>query len=403
MARDRITPINQADELLRSVLIGKNAEALEVLRPHVSAAIAEGLSRVIEGLAVTEELRQLAEARGRVINRLSGEGNVGDPLPCLDDGPLRVISAFSDPEGFAALAARHPTPGLDEDPTRDPGFTKRHFLRSHQIETLGLAEDYSFFVVDGQGLPLLRVECDARGDLYLGCRETGIALMEMAAESRELEAARTLALRQLDGITAWIGCPYYWLDLPAGVPTPPGAATVIPYRLGWIELEQDQAAIERAYRPTTRQRLRWGHDNVRVAGGDDPGIDVQAAYAELHRRIDRDPGLPPEVLSEALSRGDIAAQLGYYQDALVGMVLTSRHGRTTYDMATMNVRIDNLPLGHVLIHHAILDAKARGQRRFHFGPLYESGHFGAKMKSIAEFKRGFAGLFEARMLLKLGE
>ena len=451
--RQTLRPANAADDLLLKVLTRNDAEALAVLRQHMPGPIVDVLARILTGGVDPQSLRQLghilagagmsaaaaaafkrfadasclppdqavaygeiaaleraqgltlaAEGHMRVARRFAGEGNSGEVLPELEEGGLRVQSAFMDPARHTRMLESLAVRPLADDPLRDTGFTKRHWHSSPH------AEDFSFFVVDSKGLPLVLVECDVRGDLYLGCRETGVELTPVDPGAEPGDDVVELALRQLDSIAVWAGCPYFWLEVPGEGPLPApverwaaGLASkeIIRFRNGWIDLSQDVAAIEAAYRPTTRQRLRWGRENVVVATYLDPGIHMAEAYGEIHARLDRVPALTSEQLEEALARGDISAYVGFLQGELACMVLTSRHGSTTYDMSTMRVReAGKVPLSHILVHRAILDAKEKGQRRFHFGPLYDDGQLGAKMKSIAEFKSGFVGCTEPRMLLK---
>jgi len=453
--RQTLNPANAADDLLLKVLTRNDAEALAVLRQHMPGTVVDVLARVLDGGVDPASLRQLghilagagmtaaaatafkrlaeaspqppdraaaygeiaalerapgltlaADGHLRLARRLTGDGNGGDVLPELAEGGLRVQSAFMDPARHAAMLAGLASPPLAEDPLRDTGFTKRLWHSAPHTE------DFSFFVVDQSGRPRVLVECDVRGDLYLGCRETGVELTRLDPVADPGDDVVELALRQLDSIAVWAGCPHFWLEIPGEAPLPAPIARraaglagneIIRFRNGWIDLNQDVAAIERGYRQTTRHELRWGRENVVVASHRDPGIAIVAAYQEIHARIDRVPALAPDVLEAALARGDISAYVGFLQGELAGMMLTSRHGLTTYDMSSMRVReAGKAPLTHILVHRAILDAKDRGQRRFHFGPLYDDGQLGAKMKNIARFKAGFASSYEPRTLLKLG-
>lgn len=463
--RQTLNPANAADDLLLKVLTRNDAEALAVLRQHMPGTVVDVLARVLDGGVEPASLRQLghilagagmiaaagaafkrlaeaspqspdraaaygeiaaleraqgltlaADGHLRVARRLAGDGKGGDVLPELAEGGLRVQSAFMDPArhaGMLAGLARPPLAPLPlaplplaEDPLRDTGFTKRLWHSAPHTE------DFSFFVVDRSGRPLVLVECDVRGDLYLGCRETGIELTRLDPAADPGDDVVDLALRQLECIAVWAGCPHFWLEVPGEAPLPAPVARraaglagqeIIRFRNGWIDLNQDVAAIERGYRQTTRHELRWGRENVVVASHRDPGIAIVAAYQEIHARIDRLPALTPDLLEAALAHGDISAYVGFVQGDLACMMLTSRHGLTTYDMSSLRVReAGKVPLTHILIHRAILDAKDRGQRRFHFGPLYDDGQLGAKMKNIARFKAGFASSYEKRTLLKLG-
>ena len=456
-------PVNAADDLLFRVLTRNDPAALAALAPHLPAALHQGMAAAMEGRLDPDSLRRLgkllesggfvaaalaafgrqaqalphagdrvlayadmvalerargmteaAAAHGRVMRRLEGEGNGGDALPELRQDGLAVRSAFMDAERHARLLSALPGPPvLAEDPLRDPGLTKRLWMDPAQDEPAGMAEDYSFLVVDEAGdRPLLLVECDVRGDLYLGCRETGIELTPLQPGPDGTDAAVELALRQLELTAAWAGCPHFWLEvagLPAPLPVPVMVRAAgldgtgdIAFRLGWIDLERAAEAIERDYRPTTRQRIRWGREHLTVIGSGDGGLDVVAAYDEIHHRIGRSPALSPARLSAALADGAISAYGGFLDGGLVSLLLVSHHGRTTYDMATIRLRDSKSPLSHALVHRAVQDARDRGQQRFHFGPLYDGGQFGAKMKSIAEFKAGFAASFAPRRLLRLG-
>ena len=352
-----------------------------------------------------------ADSHQRVANRLLGHSNEAETLPELDDGSLVVLSAFNDPEGHRQRWEALPVPLLHDDPLRDPGLTKGQFLASEDREVSGLAEDYSFFVIDDtDGHPVLLVECDVLADRYLGCREAGVELTVIAGDSPLLDKARALALRQLDLITAWAGCPYCALELSAEAPVPasvsahlgdPQALSVILFRNGWIDLSQDLAVIEKGYRSGTRESVRWGRKRVRVVSYPDPGLDIPSVYGAIMAAAGRGGGWPPDRLAQILATGDVGGHVAIVGDVPVAVVLTSRHGQSTYYTASAKLPGDKSPLSHILIHTAIADAKAQGQQRFTFGPLYEGGEFGAKLKSIAEFKSGFASSFERRLLIKM--
>ena len=133
----------------------------------------------------------------------------------------------------------------------------------------------------------------------------------------------------------------------------------------------------------------------------DPGLDFPAVYDAIMAAAGRGGGWLPHRLAQVLEDGDVCAYVAIAGESPAAIVLTSRHGLTTYDMATAKLPGDKSPLSHILIHTAIADAKAKGQRRFSFGPLYEGGELGAKLKSIAEFKNGFATSYERRLLIKM--
>jgi hypothetical protein len=367
----------------------------------------------------TEQARQAREqgqfaaasAHQRAANRLLGCPNEAGTLPELDDGSLMVFSAFNDPHGHRQRWGGLAVPVLHDDPLRDPVFTKAQFLTSEDKEIVGGAEDYSFFVMDDDsGQPILLVECDVVGERYLGCREAGVELTVIADGSPLLDKARALALRQLDLITAWAGCPYCALELSAEAPVPPSVIAhlgnprdlpVILFRNGWIELNQEMAEIEKGYRASTRQRVRWGRENVRVVSFPDTDMDFPSVYCAIMAAAGRGGGWSPHRLAQVLEADHVRAYVAVKGECPAAIVLTSRHGLTTYDMATAKLPDDKSPLTHILIHTAIADAKARGQNRFSFGPLYDGGEFGAKLKSISEFKAGFASSYERLLRIKM--
>ena len=352
-----------------------------------------------------------ADSHQRVANRLLGHSNEAGTLPELDDGSLVILSAFNDPQGHRQRWEALPVPVLHDDPLRDPGRTKAQFLDSEDRKVSGLAEDYSFFVIDdNDGQPVLLVECDVLADRYLGCREAGVELTVIAAESPLLDKARALALRQLDLITTWAGCPYCALELSAEAPVPPSVTahlgnpqglSVILFRNGWIDMSQDLAVIEKSYRTLTGRGVRWGRRNMRVVNHRDLSVDIPTLYAQVMAQAGRAPSWGVEPLRAALAAGDVNAYLGFHEEMPACVLLTSVRGATTYYMASGRVLGSKWPLNHILIHTAIADAKAQGQQRFTFGPLYEGGEFGAKMTSIAEFKAGFASSYERRLLIKM--
>ena len=455
--REKVRPVSAADDQLSRLLLCNDPGALAKLRQLLPREVIDPMARVIAGgvdgatihrlaqilagtslpasavaafrlsaealpeaedrVAAHVEIMRIEQAQGlagavagrqRLVRRLVGEGNDGETLPQLHGDGLTVACSFNDPAGHETMRAQLPGPPLADDPLRDPELARRLWRGEDGDDS----EDFSFFVLDERGNPLVLVECDARGDRYLGCREAGVELTPVAPESPHLAAAQELALRQLELITAWAGCPHLWLDLP-GVGALPeaverrraglGEDAVLDFRTGWVDLSLDEPSLEMSYRTSIRQGVRWGRQNVEVLAQDTAGLDIPALYVEMHDRLGRARALAPDLLGQLLRQGDLRAFAGFHQGELAGLVLTSRHGSTTYDMATIRGIEGKLPLTHILIHRAIMEARAAGQRRFHFGPLYDSGQLGAKLQNIAKFKAGFATSFEPRLLLKLGE
>ena len=343
--RQTLNPANAADDLLLKVLTRNDAEALAVLRQHMPGTVVDVLARVLDGGVEPASLRQLGHI-------LAGAG---------------MIAAAG--AAFKRLAEASP-----QSPDRAAAYGEIAALERAQGLTLA---------ADGHLRVARRLAGDGKG---------GDVLPELAEGGLRVQSAFMDPARHA-GMLAGLA------RRAAGL----AGQEIIRFRNGWIDLNQDVAAIERGYRQTTRHELRWGRENVVVASHRDPGIAIVAAYQEIHARIDRLPALTPDLLEAALAHGDISAYVGFVQGDLACMMLTSRHGLTTYDMSSLRVReAGKVPLTHILIHRAILDAKDRGQRRFHFGPLYDDGQLGAKMKNIARFKAGFASSYEKRTLLKLG-
>ncbi|OAN43024.1 hypothetical protein A6A04_10030 [Paramagnetospirillum marisnigri] len=455
MGRRKVAAANEADRLMASVLADGDAEALAAIRPHMPPPILDGLIRVSEGRSDPEQMGRLgrtlesagmtaaavaafgcqadslplgseripahldilaierrqglveaAEGRQRAINRLAGEGNGGERPPELSLGALAARCAFAEPARHLDMLERVGFSPLAEDPLRDPSWTKPLWHRGGEA----LAEDYSFFVVDADASPVMLVECDTRGDRYLGCREVGAVLTPLADEPAVLAVAEELALRQLETIAIWAGCPHLWLEVAADSPLPPAvadrsrelpAAGRVAFRTGWIDLTLDEDAIRRGYRATTRHMLRRGGEIMDILAHDDPAIDFVPVYEELHRRSGRVAALAGGDLTAALVSGRVSGFVGMMAGQPVSAVLSSCHGATTYDLATVRADDTREPVSHLPIHYAIIHAKARGQSRFHFGPLYEGGELGGKMKNIALFKRGFASAFNSCILLRL--
>lgn len=450
MVLEKVKPANPLDAALSRAMQSEAPEALDAVRPHLPPAMAQACDHILGKTLPADDIRDAgrslagiglvasalavfklyaraiplpidratayrdivsletalgmplaAAAHERVIRRILGVDNSCDSLADLGDGALSVAAVFADRERYEALLGSIQPPALADDPLRDPYFTKPYFMTNQQ-NTIGNggAEDYSFFVVDDDENPILLVECDVLGSRELACRDAGIEMTILQPPSEALEAAKSLAFRQLRLIAAWSGAPGFFLEIPVGDPPPRVDEVLVmvksPFRCGWVDLDQDVAAIERGYRASTRQRIRWGRENVRVFTHRDD-VDIPAIYADIHATIGRIPAFPLDQLKEYIRNGRISAFVGYYQDAPCSLVLTTRHGLTTYDWVTARLPLGNLPLSHILVHRAILDAKEQGQRQFDFGPLWESGQRGDKEKSIAEFKSGFASSFKHRI------
>lgn len=453
-----IRPASADDGDLARVLAEGDAAGLQAMLPRLSANMGSTLTRVVADQAGAEEIHALgrilssgglvaaafetfglatrsmllardkadvyvdmaalkravglsseADALERVARRLALLPNPKDNLIELDDGSFYVQCVFSDPDGFQHTMAGLPDLPLRNDPLRDPGLTKALYSGPILRERFGAAEDFSFFVLDSEGLPVILAACGVKGEGGLRCYESPLELTVLAPGCPELDQARDLALFQLEQIASWAGCVTINLDFPADAPLPkrlvdrlrdPQAGAILPFRLGWVDLTKDEDAIQKGYRATTRHSIRWGRENVRIVSRPDE-IDLPAIYLALHAKANRIPPLSSDMLMEAVRAGQVTAEVGYYQDQPCGLVLTSHHGSTANDMATVRLPDLKEPLTHVLIHQAILNAKAMGRLRFDFGQLWEGGVMGDKMASIARFKLGFASSFAPRLMIQL--
>ncbi len=352
-----------------------------------------------------------AAAHERVVNRLLGRNNSsGQGMLELESDDLYVLSTHSDPAEFRRLTgalADHP---LRHDPLRDPGFTKLNVLEPPPPEAAA-TDDCSFLVMDADGRPVILVEADALGDRYVGCRETAILLTRLTDTHPRMEEAEELAVRQLRAAQAWSGCNYTMVERRQSeqLPRPMRAwisqccATSIELTSAWVDLSETEEAIERGYREAHRQSLRWGRKNIRVERTDLPDSRLIAEYEYVHHAGRRIPAVTGDRLSLFLSMGRMTLYVGYFEDRPVVTLLSSRHGHTTYYWASAKLPVGNKPIGHVVLHQAIMDAKAEGKRLFYFGLLDMVGNYGGKSKNIALYKSGFANRTETiiHYILKL--
>ncbi len=338
-----------------------------------------------------------AAADQRAANRLRGIQNTGGLLLELEDGDLMVQTAHSDPTDYARIVASLPDSPLLNDPLRDPTLTKR-YCQTPPPDGGVVVDDCSFFVLDGNGRPILQVEADARGDRYLGCRETWILLTRLDEAHPQIAQAESLAVRQLRIILEWSGCSSAMFEARPGVALSPllwawitnTDAGVVSFTAAWIDLSASEEAIERGYRDAHRQSLRWGRKNIRIVKTTTPDPVQIDLYREVHFDCGRWPAVSTDILATYLDEGRFNLYIGYFEEKPVVALLSSRHGSTTYYWASAKVIIGNKPLGHVVLHQAIMDAKAEGQKRFDFGLLHTAEGFDAKLRNISLYKRGFA-------------
>lgn len=352
----------------------------------------------IEGLL---KMEWAAAADQRVVNRLRGIKNRDGYLLELDDGELYVQAAHNDPAAYDRLVALLPDSPLLQDPLRDPTLTK--FFSQVDLEegngNGNAVDDCSFFVLDGDGVPVVQVAADARGCRYLGCHETAITVTRVATAHPLMAEAETLAIRQLMVMLEWCGCLHMVLELAEGEQPPPilnawitrTKARATPYLSAWVDLSLSPEEIERGYRKGHRQSVRWGRENLRIVKTTTPDPVLFDQYVGVYAATGFIPALPVDRLAKHMEEGRFNLYVAYLDDRPVVTLLSSRHGKSSYYWASAKVIVGNRPLSHAVLHQAILDAKAEGQALFKFGRLeMEPEFFEDKMVSISSYKHGFA-------------
>lgn len=388
-----------ADELLAAGLTASALSALDMVIDNEKDLYARAISYDRMG-EVEHKLNMewAAAADHRVANRLRGIPNPQAPYLELDDGELTVLSAHNNPEIFERIMASLPNSPLLNDPMRDPTLSKRAAMEVPKPGHGPATDDCSFFVLDLDDRPILQVEADVTGDRFLGCRQTAILLTKVAPDHPQIPQAENLAVRQLIVALEWSGCKNAVFEMYPPDTLPPilhkwvtnSGIRTIPLTAAWIDLSLDAEEIERRYRSAHRQSLRWGRNNMRVAKTSTPDPVLLGYYQQVHDELHRIPGLPVESVIRYLDEGRLNLYIGFYEDKPVVALLSSRHGTTTYYAASAKIPIGNKPLGHVVLHQAIMDAKAEGQKRFDFGGLNTDKYFSEKLRGIALYKSGFA-------------
>jgi hypothetical protein len=338
----------------------------------------------------------------RTLRRLDGQASPDDRIPELEEDGLYAQMARHDPAAHRALITALGPYDLVRDPLRDPLMSKIFFENIDPQSNSQGVDDCSFFIMDGDGRPVVQVEADVLGGRYLGCRETGIEITLIAADHPQLEAAQRLAVRQLQLITEWTGT--FAAMMEWRLQTPPclpvqnwvNEYQVSPNRLGlgWIDLSLDLDAIVARYRTAHRQSLRWGLAHMTVTGSDSPDPELLGLYDRIYTESRRPVALATDQLARLMAEGRMSLYIGYCQDRPVVTLVTSHHLDTTYYWASAKLPVGNKPLGHMVLHHAIAAAQARGQGRFHLGLLHVGQTYSDKLKSIALYKRGFATHYE---------
>lgn len=349
-------------------------------------------------LETTAGMTQAANADRRAIARLQGRRNTEGVLPELDDGELYVQAAHNDPARHLATILSLGDYPLLHDPLRDPLLTKGYFLGRSTTDGRAATDEASFFVLDGDGQPLLQVEADIQGVQQFGCRETGISLFALIPDHPQLAAAQALAMLQIELSAEWFGADHVLFKVRSGENLPAAQQAWIgarhwggaPILAAWIELSASEDEIERGYRDAHRQSVRWGRNNVRMVKIDTPDAGAIQTYIDVHDGAARTPGMAPEQLAAFLDDGRVTLYIGHYQDRPAVVLVSSRHRSTTYYWASAKLALGNKPLSHIALHTAIIDAKRSGQARFDFGDVTVEDKVRPKMVSIGLYKRGFA-------------
>lgn len=325
-----------------------------------------------------------------VLSRLRGQGRT----PALDeDGTddLRTVSATTSAGEHARLRDAVPDHPLRRDPLRDPWHSKPDRLSRHD-PVMGAAEDASFLVVQGNA-PVLHVECTIEGDGPLACLQSALRLTPLPGIG---EPALILALDRLEKLATHLQAPFILVERDGDEMAPVAdwldrhGRTRRSFEQAWIMLDQSPQEIEKAFRDTHRQQVRWGRRNLdirRWQGDDDDSL--VGAYFELCRAENRAAPMRPDDLRQRLADDAAWLYVAHLDANPVSVVIVSRHDRDCYYQAGISRRLGNKPLSHAPLAQAILDAHDRGLERFHLGLLHTDPAFDAKLRGIAGFKRGF--------------
>lgn len=367
------------------------AETADAFWMEAPAECAEALDK----LALLQQGRNLtwsAAASVRAARRLRGLPPAQEEAPILEGTQHYVIDAWNDPRTHAGILDALPGSPLLQDPLRDPVTTKAQFLQGTQTQ------DFSFFVCGEDDQPVLQVECDVIGRRWLGCRETAIALTQLRPEAPHMADAEDLALRQCAAFAQWAGCPDFVIEVDDHTPLSPSSIGFLRRHArasrslcgAWIDLDQDENSIARGYRGNNRRDIRWGRDNLRIERFRSADEAILDAYFALYLAAGRTPPLSREALARQLNGGTIQAYLAWSKDGKpTGLAQISRHGKTAYYAAGVSAPGAAKPSSPSLLHHAILDAKADGLRRFDFGQIHTGAHWSPKLINIGRFKLGF--------------
>lgn len=272
-------------------------------------------------------------------------------------------------------------------------------------------EDVSFAVVDDDGKPLLLVEIgspksEAGDELWLSNVRAGIAHTDGLPVELRHELDR-FALSEVHRIATNRGALRVDWELPSMFPDPEAlvsALTEFGYRCDiWpskvLDLTLDENTLWKDYRKgcksVIRRAQRLGVTVNEVT--DESGV---AVFADIHSRRMRSIGAPssdPDVFMEMWrllappGRCEILLASLPSGVPVAGIVLLSYKDMVYYHAACSDP--DHMDPGGntLLVHEAVLRAKARGAALFHVGPSPLASQVAEKAYLVGRFKNQFGG------------
>lgn len=341
-----------------------------------------------------------ANSSRRMGDRLAGRINYEENLPVVSSDKFAIIDAWNRPEEYSSLAEKFNSPLLLEDPLRDPIGTKSMRFSGVSSPLWGAFADFSFFVVGEDGLPILQIECDTSSYcMPIRCREAPVVVVPVTENRSLIGPAASLAFEQLLAVSSWSGTCGVMLEIDRGSEVGNLLAELISRETrkevrtrmlrGGVTLARGEKEIFSSYCENHRRSIGKGAKHLTIVEHDSPTKEALNCYDVLHRRIDRPRALTDTDLSELLTRRGYRIHVAYRDNQVVGFVGISRHGRSAYYSAGIMAGPDNIPIGHILMHQAIISAKSAGLEVFDFGLLDIANDASPKMRSIARFKLGF--------------
>lgn len=272
-------------------------------------------------------------------------------------------------------------------------------------------EDVSFAVVDHEAKPLSLVgvgspKNSTGTELWLSNLRAGIAHVDGLHVELRHQLDR-FALAEVHRIAVTRQAIRIDWELPS---MPPGPEALVPaltergYRCDiWpsrvLDLTRDEDALWKDYRKgcksVIRRAQRFGVAVHEV--GDEAGV---AVFADLHARRMRSLGASPSDPEVFMEMWKLLAPLGRCEILLAALpsgvpvagVLVLRYKDTAYYQAACSDP-DHMESGGntLLVHEAVLRAKARGATSFHMGPSPLASQVAEKAYLVGRFKNQFGG------------